>query len=333
MASHLLQEVQIPGQKKVNTGGLLPCCLAPAEGQVVTVSELVDWVKKDKSWIEEQLVKSGAVLFRGCDVKTAEDFNAIVEAFDYEERLYTGGMAQRSHVVGRIYTANEAPPHVYIPFHHEMAQLPTSPSKLFFFCHTEPTKGGETPLLWSNSIVQRLQQECPDFLQKLEEKGLVYQIFFGDEDIPDAFIVRSWKSLYKVKDRAELEAKIAQEEGIKLEWIDGHGVKVVTGPLPALKWDKQRQQKVFYNYMVMNCTVEYEVLSKDKEVAAFDNVTFGDGSPIPKEPVLVCQKIMAEEKVEFKWRQGDVLLIDNVGVQHSKNPCFSSRRVLSSLVA
>ncbi|KAL3698477.1 hypothetical protein R1sor_012553 [Riccia sorocarpa] len=334
MERHLLQEVQIPGQKALNGWGTLPFVLAPAEGRIVTGKELVDWIKQEKSWIEEQLLKSGAILFRGCDVNNAEDFNSVVEAFDYEERLYTGGLGQRSHVVGRIYTANEAPAHVYIPFHHEMAQLPTSPSKVFFFCDIEPTKGGETPLLWSNSVFRRVQQECGDFLQQLEEKGLIYQFFFGNEDIPDSYIFRSWKSVYKVKEKAELEAKIAQSGGlIKLEWIEGHGAKIMIGPVPAVKWDKKREQNVFFNYLVMTYTTDYEVLSKDKEAAAFDNVVFGDGSPVPKEQVLTCQRIMAEEKVEFKWRRGDVILIDNVAVQHSKNPCFSSRRILSSLIA
>ncbi|OAE21234.1 hypothetical protein AXG93_3833s1120 [Marchantia polymorpha subsp. ruderalis] len=118
----------------------------------------------------------------------------------------------------------------------------------------------------------------------------------------------------------------------RVEWIEGHGVKTIYGPLPALKWDEQRQQNVFFNYMVMKYFTEYPVLECDKEVAAFDNVMFGDGSPLPREQVLDCQRIMAEEMVEFKWERGDVILIDNVAVQHSKNPCFSPRRILASLV-
>ncbi|BBN08759.1 hypothetical protein MPTK1_4g14250 [Marchantia polymorpha subsp. ruderalis] len=335
MADHLLQEVEMHGQKPVNGGAPLPQVLAPADGREVTVDELVDWIKRDKSWIEEHLLHSGAVLIRGCDVKDAKDFNTVVEAFGYEERLRPGGggLAPRTQVIGRIYTANEAPPHVYIPFHHEMAQPPTAPSKLFFFCELAPTKGGETPLLWSNSVVRRLQQECPDFLQQLDEKGLIYQLYFGDEDLSESYIQRSWKTLYKVNDRKELEDKLAKMGGdSRVEWIEGHGVKTIYGPLPALKWDEQRQQNVFFNYMVMKYFTEYPVLECDKEVAAFDNVMFGDGSPLPREQVLDCQRIMAEEMVEFKWERGDVILIDNVAVQHSKNPCFSPRRILASLV-
>lgn len=36
---------------------------------------------------------------------------------------YVGGAAPRTHVVGDVFTANEAPPDKLIPFHHEMAQV------------------------------------------------------------------------------------------------------------------------------------------------------------------------------------------------------------------
>lgn len=55
--------------------------------------------------------------------------------------------------------------------------------------------------------MRRLQQECPDFLQQLDEKGLIYQLYFGGEDLSESYIQRSWKTLYKVNDREELEDK------------------------------------------------------------------------------------------------------------------------------
>lgn len=56
-------------------------------------------------------------------MKTAKEFNDVVEAFGYEELPYVGGAAPRTNIVGRVFTANESPPDQKIPFHHEMAQV------------------------------------------------------------------------------------------------------------------------------------------------------------------------------------------------------------------
>lgn len=46
-----------------------------------------------------------------------------LQAFGGEPLEYVGGAAPRTHVVGDVFTANEAPPDKLIPFHHEMAQV------------------------------------------------------------------------------------------------------------------------------------------------------------------------------------------------------------------
>jgi len=64
----------------------------------------------------------GALLFRGFPVISASDFNTVVEAFGWEEQPYLG-LASRTKIEGRVYTANEAPVHQPIKFHHEMATV------------------------------------------------------------------------------------------------------------------------------------------------------------------------------------------------------------------
>ncbi|KAB2601210.1 clavaminate synthase-like protein [Pyrus ussuriensis x Pyrus communis] len=50
-------------------------------------------------------------------------------------------------------------------------------------------------------------------------------------------------------------------------------------------------------------------------------VTFGDGSPLAADIIYECQKILDNESVAIPWRKGDVLLLDNLAVLHSRNPC------------
>ncbi|KAL0415176.1 UNVERIFIED_CONTAM: Clavaminate synthase-like protein [Sesamum latifolium] len=171
-------ETKIPHQR--NYGGVVfPAVLSPAAVQSRNPSVLTAAVKEQKPWLDSLLHTHGAILFRGFDsLATASDFNDVVEAFGYEELPYVGGAAPRTNVVGRVFTANESPPDQKIPFHHEMAQVPEYPSKLFFFCEVEPADGGETPIVLSHVVYERMKEKYPDFVEKLEKHGLVYTGFW-----------------------------------------------------------------------------------------------------------------------------------------------------------
>lgn len=121
--SKVLVESSIPHQRAYNTGPF-PLVLTPgADLDHLDLSLLTQSIKDQKPWLDSLLHKAGAILLRGFPVNTASDFNDVVEAFDFEELPYIGGAAPRNKVVGRIFTANEAPPDQRIEFHHEMAQV------------------------------------------------------------------------------------------------------------------------------------------------------------------------------------------------------------------
>lgn len=126
MADHFI-EIKIPQQRNynnINNSSPFPSVLSPNPATTATVSRLAEKVRTQKPFLDSLLLKAGSVLFRGFDdVKTAKEFNDVVEAFGYEELPYVGGAAPRTNIVGRVFTANESPPDQKIPFHHEMAQV------------------------------------------------------------------------------------------------------------------------------------------------------------------------------------------------------------------
>jgi len=114
--------------------------------------------------------------------------------------------------------------------------------------------------------------------------------------------------------------------GMKLEWTEDGGAKTVMGPIPAIKYDESRNRKVWFNSMVAAYT-GWEDKRNDPRKA----VTFGDGKPLPADIVHDCLRILEEECVAVPWQRGDVLLIDNWAVLHSRRPFDPPRRVLASL--
>ncbi|PSS09769.1 Clavaminate synthase-like protein [Actinidia chinensis var. chinensis] len=326
-AASFFTEIPVPQQRTFH-GDLFPTTLSPKPNTAKLVhwdvSSLAEAIKAHKPWLDSLLHKSGAILFRGFPVTTASDFNDVVEAFGFEELPYVGGAAPRTNVVGRVFTANESPPDRKIPFHHEMAQVPKFPAKVFFFCEVEPGKGGETPIVLSHVIYERMREKYPEFVERLEEQGLIYTRVLGEEDDPSSPIGSGWKSTFLTKDKSVAEERAAKL-GMKLEWLED-GVKTVMGPIPAIKVDKSRQRKIWFNSMVAAYT-GWEDARNDPVKA----VTFGDGKPLPADIIYDCLNVLDEESVAIPWQKGDVLLLDNWAVLHSRRSFDPPRRVLASL--
>ncbi|GAA0185439.1 hydroxylase [Lithospermum erythrorhizon] len=321
----LFTEIKIHQQKNFN-GTIFPIILSPSlKPQTSSDSSfLTHAIKENKKWLDTQLHQHGAVLLRGFNVSTASDFNDVVEAFGYVELPYVGGAAPRTNVFGRVFTANESPPDQKIPFHHEMAQVPEYPSKLFFFCEVEPATGGETPIVLSHIIYERMKEKYPKFVEKLEEHGLIYTRVLGEDDDPSSPIGRGWKSTFLTKDKSVAEQR-ASKLGMRLEWMND-SVKTVMGPIPAIKLDKTRHRKTWFNSMVAAYT-GWEDARNDPVKA----VTFGNGEALPAHIIYDCLRILDDESVSVPWQKGDVLLIDNLAVLHSRRPFDPPRRILASL--
>ncbi|KAK3018928.1 hypothetical protein RJ639_003525 [Escallonia herrerae] len=308
MPESFFTAVEIPQQRPYNQL-LFPTVLTPNPKTTLpsTLSLTTQTVRDQKPWLDSLLYKSGAILFRGFPLNSASDFNDVVEAFGYDELPYVGGAAPRTNVVGRVFTANESPPDQKIPFHHEITR-----------------KWGETPIVLSHIVYERMKERYPEFVERLEEHGLIYTRVMGEEDDPSSPIGRGWRSTFLTKDKSVAEERAAKL-GMKLEWM-GDGVKTIMGPVPGIKFDKTRQRKIWFNSMVAAYTGW-----KDARNDPVKAVTFGDGTPLPAHVIYDCLRILDEESVAIPWHKGDVLLIDNLAVLHSRRPFDHPRRVLASL--
>ncbi|KAF6164258.1 hypothetical protein GIB67_010228 [Kingdonia uniflora] len=322
-------ETQLPNHQKIYNSSstpIFPSIISPTPSFFFN-SNLPNFkttIKHHKHWLESKLHSSGALLLRGFPVNTASDFNEVVEAFGYDELPSVGGAAPRINVIGRVFTANESPPDQKIPFHHEMAQVPEFPSKLFFYCEEEPRSGGETPIVLSHVIYDRMKERFPEFVGKLEKDGLIYTRILGVDDDPSSPIGSGWHSTFLTKDKSLAEERAARL-GMKLEWMED-GVKSVMGPIPAIKYDKTRGRMIWFNSMVAAYTGW-----KDARNDPVKAVTFGDGTPLPADIIYDCLELLEEECVAIPWQKGDVLLLDNWAVLHSRRPFDPPRRVLASL--
>ncbi|KAI7741351.1 hypothetical protein M8C21_029256 [Ambrosia artemisiifolia] len=315
------REEKLPEQKSYGDGLLFPAVLSPTGNANITVFE--EAIKSEKQWLESLLQRSGVILFRGFHVTSPSDFNDVVEAFGFPELVYMGGRASRTKVVGRIYTANESPVDKQIPFHHEMAYLPDFPSKLFLFCAEEPGMGGETPVVLSHLVYVKMKERHPEVVAQMEKHGLTYKKIMSDEDHPLSFSGGSWKSAYMTDDKNVAEERAAKQ-GTKLEWM-GNAVKIIMGPLPAFRLEKESQRITWFNTLVSS---NAGPMKDDHDT----HVELGNGDLLPAHAVKDCVKIMEEECVAIPWKKGDVMLVNNLMVLHGRRPLLKPpRQILASL--
>ncbi|CAN1168449.1 Clavaminate synthase-like protein At3g21360 [Linum perenne] len=326
--ANFFKEISVPNQKRYPNSLPFPAVMTPAFPSS-SLADFISVIESQKPYIESLLQKTGAILFRGFPVSTASQFNQVVEAFDYADQPYLGGSATRTHVVGRVFTSNESPPHQKIPFHHEMAYASEFPTKLFFFCEVEPGSGGETPIVLSYRIYERMKEKYPEFVTKLEKEGLIFNRVMTGEDDPSSAVGRGWKSTFSTDDRVVAQER-ATKLGMKLEWIDEteHSLAIKTvGPIPAFKRDKTTPHRViWWNSLVASYTAFGDELNDPTK-----SVAFGNGEALPDDVVYDCQRIMDEESVAIPWQNGDVLLVDNLAVQHARKHFTPPRRVLAAL--
>jgi Taurine catabolism dioxygenase TauD, TfdA family len=293
-----------------------------------TLDTVVSWLATSGPEVAAHAERCGAVLLRGFPVASADDFDRFIAAFDLPNFPYDDSLsnAVRINRTARVFTANEAPPDVAIPLHHEMAQTPLYPAKLFFFCEKAAESGGATPICRSDVLWEQLSHRCPAFARACATKGLRYANIMPSEDDFGSGIGRSWQSTLKAQTRELAEARL-QKMSYDWEWLDDGCLRAVTPILPAVR-DLPDGRRVFFNQMIA-ATRGW----KDKRNDPSRSLAFGDGSPLDPEAVAVLAELGEALAFDLPWQTGDVVLIDNYRAMHGRRTFTGTRKVLASLVA
>jgi len=322
-----MTEISIPEQRPLEDGsGMFPLAIGPRDGNPISAKDLESVIKGRAHDFRALAMKHGAVLLRGFDVKGPEDFAAISRSLNCGDYSYIGGAAPRTEIVpGLVFTSNESPPEEPIPFHHEMAQAPSPPNYILFYCEIESPEGGATPIIPSTEVANFFTQKHPEFAKQVAEKGVRYIRVMPEVTDPTSAQGRSWKETYAVGSREEAE-KVMASQGTKCEWQANGDCRTTTIALSGLKVDERTGKNVFFNSMIAAYTGWNDSRNTGKEA-----VVLGDFTPVDQQAVEDVAEFMRQKRVAFKWKKGDVLIIDNFLAMHSRETFVRPRRVLASL--
>ncbi len=319
-----VERIGIEGQQQYSQE---PFPLALACHSPATLDRATAWVAEHRRLLCTQARLHGAILFRGFPLTGPEDFDRFIAAFDLPNFPYEESLSNAVRVIRtpRVFTANEAPATVRILLHHEMAQTPLYPSKLFFFCEQPAESGGATPLCRSDVLWDRFRAECPGFARNCETKGLKYSNVMPSQSDPSSGMGRSWQSTLRASTPQEAEERL-QRLGYSWTWLADGCLRATTPVLPAVRKLPDGRTS-FFNQLI----AAFQGW-KDERNEPSNAITFGDGTPLDPDAVSGAARLGEELSFDVRWRRADVVLVDNYVTMHGRRGFTGTRKVLASLI-
>jgi alpha-ketoglutarate-dependent taurine dioxygenase len=274
--------------------------------------------------VEEALLAAGAVLFRGFGVDSPETFRASVEA------LTTDLIANnREHDPvssdGVVQTPVFYAPHQKLLWHNENSFNSEWPLKIFFGCLQPAETGGETPLVDSRLVLERLD---PSIVNRFRSSGVMYVRNYTPG------LGLGWEKVFGSDDRRVAES-ICRRDGVAFEWegddLCTSFVRPATVRHPVTGVESWFNQIQHWHPSCLDEETRETLLEVFGEGHLPRNCFFGDGAKI--DDSIVSELLATYESLEtaFRWEIGDFLAVDNVLVAHGRNPYSGTRRLLVAL--
>lgn len=284
---------------------------------------LRNWIEKNQNTIYDKLKDYGAILFRGFNIESIDKFQTVSESFG--DRLsYTNRSSPRTEIENRIYTSTEHPADQVINMHCELSYVDVWPMKLLFYCFVPAAEGGQTPIANTKNVLAKLKNTT---VKQFKEKGVLYRRNFGPH------IGLRWQEVFQTENSEEVE-KECKRKSMKLQWIDGNTKLRIEWVRPAIVEHPTTKEDVWFNHAFFfhASTLGDEATSvlEDDDIPFF--TFFGDGTVIPEETIDEIRLAFEESKVVFDWKQGDILLLDNMLMAHGRNSYKGERRTLVAMV-
>lgn len=285
--------------------------------------DLVDWAAANTGFIESYLLRNGAILFRDFGLKAVEEFERLIETVCGPLLDYSYRSTPRHVISGRIYSSTEYPAHQSIPLHNENSYTRNWPMKLSFFSLQVAEQGGETPIADCRRIYEAIS---PEIRECFVRKGLMYVRNYGTG------LDLRWQEVFHTSGKAVVE-DYCRKAGMEFEWIADDQFRTRQRG-QAVERHPRTGEMVWFNQAHLFHVSRLEADVREWLLVAFGehnlprNVYFADGSPIDPAMLDEIMRVCDEQSIVFPWKEGDVLMLDNMLTAHGRKPFVGKRKVV-----
>lgn len=277
--------------------------------------------------IDKTLANSGAILFRGFQVRSDNDFASIVNAVSLQNLNYVERSTQRREIARHVYTSTEYPSHKTIAIHSENSFQLVVPSKILFFAKTACDIGGETPIADNTRVLDEL---TPEIREEFKSKGILYsRNYDGGFDL-------SWQEAFQTDNPQEVEVYCDQNK-IEYTWLSDTHLRTQQFR-PATRLHPYTEKEVWFNqvHLFHSSNLDNSIRKALISSLGVENLPrharFGDGTEIPDDVIHQIRSAFERSQHIFPWKTGDVLIADNIRVSHGRKPFEGSREIRVALV-
>ncbi|CAA9420643.1 MAG: SyrP-like protein [uncultured Pyrinomonadaceae bacterium] len=297
--------------------------VAESDNQDKSLKKLSDLAMTQRDFFRAALLRHGAVLLRGFDVRTIDEFERFVRLFSGADFFnYAGGVSPRRALSGGVYTSTEYPPHLALALHNELSYSDVSPRHLYFFCHTAPETGGATTLGDSRQILRNIN---PKTLGLFKYKRVRYDRNLIDDANSDY----SWQAAFETDDKAAVENQ-CRVISAEFDW-KAHGNLRVSQTRPATATHPETGEEVWFNqadgFHPSNLDAETRGWFVENGEDFRLDAHFGDGSPIAASMLEEIRQVLQKETIPHQWQASDILILDNMLTAHGRMPFSGARRI------
>jgi alpha-ketoglutarate-dependent taurine dioxygenase len=299
----------------------------------------------------------GAVLFRGFAVATPEAFQDVLRAagVDLDPVFDLEPQARKRLAAGVFESSASKSSWLAIMPHTEMVYSARRPSTVAFWCAAAPAAHGETPL----SDFQAIYEALPPSMRRHLEACPLRVI----RELPPGYLRAKYRAeSSRGWDRDQVEQACRRAGYAVRQHKGGLSAEAV---LPAVV-THPRTGKRMLNYQFFSGGMSHVFLAetwrryphrprprwmgrlwtlpsitrailrafdwlRPRSAAPTPHLEFADGGEWSREEMRTLARLVWDNTVFYRWLQGDVVLLDNLRIAHSRMPCDGPRRVAAAV--
>ena len=281
------------------------------------------WSAEHREALRDVVAEHGSVLVRGLALRDAAEVDAVFRRLATELMTEQEAFAPRQASSDGVYSSTPWPQNEPMCMHNELSYRLRVPGLMLFACLTAPAEGGATAVADSTAVLQVLPREL---VARFEREGWLLVRSYNEE------IGASIAEAFGTDDRGAVES-YCRANGIDFEWQPDGGLRTRQRRSAVVRHPVSGERCWFNQIAFLNeWTLAPEVRDYLVDLYGPDGLPFttrfGNGDPIGADVVELLNAVYEANTAREPWQAGDLMLVDNVRMAHSREPFDGAREVL-----
>ncbi|MTE22391.1 TauD/TfdA family dioxygenase [Streptomyces sp. TRM43335] len=295
---------------------------------VTSARAAADWLRESHEEISAGLRQHGAVLLRGLPIATTEDVATVRDVLIPERTPYREKATPRSDFGNGVFSSTDLPPSQAIRMHNENSYTLTFPGLLLFACLTAPPEGGATPVADCRKVLRELPSEL---VARARATGWSLTRNYS------GYISLDWRTAFGTEDPEAVNAYCA-ENLIDAQWrTDGtlrtRQIRPATLTHPDTGEESWFNHLAFWNEWSLEPEIRAALIDEFGPDGLPFNTGLGDGTALTRDEVAELNAVYEAATVRETWQRGDLMLVDNIGTAHGRDPFRGDRKIAVAMGA